>query len=137
MWTGCVAVPVDTGCPMNLFWFKDLISSFRYCPNCPTGFTGCSFLLIYLSIFVWSCYRISVIYFWIVQSLFFSYFHLCWSQWLVWPDMGQKVKPKIKLHELFCLQTHHKTIDTNEKVIFQGFILALTKIHFYHLPPQN
>ena len=31
----------------------------------------------------------------------------------------------------------HKTNGTNEKVVPQGFILALKKIHFYHLPPQN
>ena len=43
-------------------------------------------------------------------------------KWLVLPDMGQKVKPKIQLHVTFWFANSTKTIDTNEKVILQGFI---------------
>ena len=56
--------------------------------------------------------------------------------WLEMPDIGQKSQ-KIKSMYNFCFWMFHKTNGTNEKVVPQGFILALKKIHFYHLPPQN
>ena len=38
---------------------------------------------------------------------------------------------------LVSFESHHKTIDTNEKAIFQGFILALTKNIFLSFTPSK